>query len=243
MPIEYFVRRMRAGSIVIYVIVGSEVLGVPGLRTRLLAGSLDGETLIWLGPTDPQKVQEEFESIFGRKCMLDCDSFAGIDREEDAKQFYKTLFNQRGAFPVGDSLVPVQRLLPSYAKDFCDGYMEVRDTTGNTGHLSGSFCCDLSQSHSRRKRCGPWLPACRKSSVMASLTAHDAAKKVGVKDGYFFAPNEIDFAHGWPSVGLGPCGMYAECNDLSHGLKSASLNVRQDSTKSTTNDNYLVYGL
>ena len=58
----------------------------------------------------------------------------------------------------------------------------------------GSCICDLGQGLRKRARIRPWLPTSTKSSRFASLT------KGGRYVEHIFTPDELAFAHGWPSL-------------------------------------------
>ena len=58
---------------VISLVVGPSELGWPTSRDRVLSAGISLRTLVWVGPTDPQKVEREFNYFFQRSCLLSGD--------------------------------------------------------------------------------------------------------------------------------------------------------------------------
>lgn len=214
MPISAFAEKMEPHNQIIYLVFGPEVLGFPTARTRLMASGINRETMVWVGPVEPNEVREKFFSMFGTKCMLDCDSYAGIDSDAGAKQFEHLLFERHSVFPRAGGKLNAKCLLTQGQMGHLDGYSQINSVGEDNGWLASAFCCDISQQPSTRHICGPWMPSLQKTSEVISLSAV-VPPRSAISGAYFYSPNEVAFSQGWPTAALNGCKPYAHCPVLS----------------------------
>ena len=59
----------------LHVVFGALEMGIPIRRRRALMAGLIRRTMVWTGPEDPAVIQEEFESLFKRRCEFSGDAF------------------------------------------------------------------------------------------------------------------------------------------------------------------------
>ena len=79
---------------VVWIKVCSSHGGFPSRRTRSLTFSNVRDRLHWVGPTDPQEVQRDFDSFFSRQLMLDGDIYLQASVEE-VEEVYKKMLEKR----------------------------------------------------------------------------------------------------------------------------------------------------
>jgi hypothetical protein len=61
------------------------------------------------------------------------------------------------------------------------------------GAVSGTMVADISQDQQTYRRCGPWLPALARKSILINFRPDDVT-------GHVFTERELGFAMGWPSI-------------------------------------------
>jgi hypothetical protein len=73
-------------------------LGWPCHRKRYLSWAVKDSDLVWLGPTAPEDVREDFMRFFQRRCQLDSDVFAGLGDEGAGLDTLRRMASRRGKY-------------------------------------------------------------------------------------------------------------------------------------------------
>ena len=68
---------------VVHVVTGPSALGWPAARDRMLSCGLSLQELVWIGPKD-EDIQEDFDSLFSRRCELSGKIFLQATQEDIA---------------------------------------------------------------------------------------------------------------------------------------------------------------
>lgn len=172
----------------------------------MLGCAVNRDTQVWIGPTTPEAVLEDFLNIFGVACMMEADQFIKLDTQANRQKLLGELGAERGLFCSADKFedVDLQSLLCPSGKRHWNSYKALLQASGSArvGAMMGTFVADLSQNpEERRSRCGAWFPALTRSSLIASLTQNA-----------FFTNAELDFVMGFPSLPeqIPACSKYAE---------------------------------
>ena len=84
MPPEEFTDKMSTHTDCIPVVFSPHELGWPLRRMRLMCAAIDRAAFVWRGPdhTKPALLKEDFLKFFGKRCVADCNVFAGADTVE-----------------------------------------------------------------------------------------------------------------------------------------------------------------
>lgn len=198
-PVELFAEELTPSHHVISCDVCAEsCTGFPVVRRRQLCSAVRKETLVWVGPTTPAAVKEDFYNIFGVRVMLDPDAFVGIDDSISTRASLREISGRRCSYPVDDKKLLLSKLLSPHQKRHYDEYMQMLEKgTCARGFLSGSFTVDLTQ-HPKRASSGAFMPPLQTGSVMVNLTA--PASACSALGGHIYTANELAFSHGWPTI-------------------------------------------
>ena len=79
--------------------IGAEELGFPIMRRRTYGVGINQETLIWVGPRNPEDVAADVYRLFGRTVILDADMYCGLASDTSADEYLKHLAQLRGVLP------------------------------------------------------------------------------------------------------------------------------------------------
>jgi hypothetical protein len=189
MPPEVYVGPMRQRHRALWIKSGDNSLGIPLHRYRFFGAGANYEWLVWVGP-DGEDQTVPFLQFFERHCVLECDVFANIDTKaniEKTRQAYG-----RGRLFTDD--IPNKAVLSASAGAHLYDYMMLAAQGKKRGGMCGASAADVSQCAIKRNRSGPSLCSLRRSSQLVSLT------NVEGHANHFFTPNELSFAHGWPTL-------------------------------------------
>ncbi|CAK9091347.1 Uncharacterized protein SCF082_LOCUS43037 [Durusdinium trenchii] len=166
---------------VISLVVGPSELGWPTSRDRVLSAGISLRTLVWVGPTDPQKVEREFNYFFQRSCLLSGDVFfqedeAVVQEWVDQKLLEKSHF---GAKLSGERM---------WRKIFTPGQLQrlaaYRQLAPDHAGLDGTFICDLDHwPHSPGPDYGSFFPVLLRHGTIVNLNT----KKIAMPRDRFLA--------------------------------------------------------
>lgn len=153
---------------VTHVITGPTALGWPACRDRQLAAGLSLETLVWVGPQEPEEVQAHFNSIFERRCVLSGSVFFNTPEEDEQKWAIEVL-NKKGFYgplpPKGDKLF--RKLLTPGQFQRMEKYKGMQ---ADRAALDGTFICDLDHwPNSPGPQCGPYFPTLLRHGTIIDL--------------------------------------------------------------------------
>ena len=166
-------------------------MGLPIRRNRLYAVALRRASLVWVGLVE-QNVSNHVCSHLRRSVWLEGDVYVGLDEPGARVGMLKEMASLRGVYAQDPETLlacDVSRLLPVSLQPTLDEARSVYSSGRKTG-LAGAFVSDLSQS-ATRLRCGAWLPALARSSILYSHSKEQ-----------LFTPGQLEFAMGWPMLNV-----------------------------------------
>ena len=212
-PIEMFVARFAPQARILRLVADCSILGIPISRRRLFVTALSNRSLVWLGPSTDVAIHEDFMSFFARQVVVEGDFFAGLDSETEVQSVRRRMAARRGIY--GGPLDDLKSFLTTKGQQYLADYHEMSESRKG---MRGSFVCDIGQNPKKRARCSPWLPTATKSSKFVSLTKKDVFPE------HIFTPNEMAFAHGWPTIPTCSNMKYRQC--MPSHLLNLSINRR-----------------
>ena len=181
-PVTVYKARFHDGYIIIYAVVCPSFWGWLVRRRRLFCTAVSLMHCVWLGPLLPADVTGAFMSFFRKRVVSSGDLFVNVGGKEVQLQHRSEMGKLRGIYG-GSETAEVRDLLSPDAKRRFDKARPL--ATGE-----GACLVDISQNIEQRKRMGPWIGACTKSSQWMSLTADSAPT--------FVTASDIRAVHGWP---------------------------------------------
>lgn len=172
-------------------------------RRRSWRTALNQNTMVWVGPREPQKIMQHFLHYFRKTVEMSADAFL-VASEEEHDRHMADLAKLQGNFARdGKKLTPracmtkvtYQRLL-DYEKVYASRPM----------HGPADFVADLSQNLTVA-RCGSILPAATTSSTFYSISRRR-----------FFTTTDLQCSQGWPDP---QCDLYGGLLPFKRSSKSA----------------------
>lgn len=126
---------------VVHMVLGPSKLGWPTSRDRVLSAGLSHETMVWLGPTNPEDVKMEFESTFGKSCQLSGSVFLQEDVSVQDEWCHKRLEKRgfHGCCPDAGQKLYRKILTPGQLQRL-EQYQKLKDEHQG---MDGTFFCDL----------------------------------------------------------------------------------------------------
>ena len=125
---------------VVHAILGPALLGWPTSRNRVLSAGLSLQSLVWLGPTKPADIADDFAAVFERLTML---TGAVFFQEDDSVRndwcrgkLAKKHFH--GEIPSGHKLL--RKILTPGQQQRLEAYQNLQ---AEFQALDGTFICDL----------------------------------------------------------------------------------------------------
>ena len=67
-------------------------------RSRLLGFAVNRDTTVWIGPTTPEAVLQDYLCIFCKACMKEANQFVGLDTQANYQKLLGDLGAERGLF-------------------------------------------------------------------------------------------------------------------------------------------------
>lgn len=181
---------------IVRVVVGPECLGWPSRRPRSFCCGLALGRLRWVGPETDKEVQEEFDSIFKRKILLDGNVFR-LAGEDEVRKWYSQKLAARGTYrepaALSDIASLLEDILPPGARMRLEAYERVRQETlaagpGRPGEAA--FIADVEQWPHRASMCGPGFPCQLTHGTVVSMSGSPDGRRV-------FLGSEHLAAMGW----------------------------------------------
>jgi len=185
-------QKLRTSHRMIALVFGSEQLGWPVRRRRLLLFFLNDSKWVWCGP-EQASLPAEFERLFGRSIVMTADDCFG-DSALNHAEVKSALGRKRGRYFHEDqdpSKVDIRKLLNPSSVKIHGKYAKLYSEGARVGP-GGCFIADLEQDPDHRPRCGPVLMAQVRHGVIYSFSRDEV-----------FTPLELQAAHGWPSFAGG----------------------------------------
>ena len=87
---------LQDSHLVVHAVIGPRMLGWPTSRDRRLSCGLNLKSLVWLGPSSTQEIQQDFERFFRRRCCLTGDVFFQSDPDA-TRAWVKSVMQKTGA--------------------------------------------------------------------------------------------------------------------------------------------------
>jgi hypothetical protein len=190
-PIGDFTERVAPTKKVVFAIFGPPQIGAGQSRTRMQVAALDQDRTVWLGQDGD--CTTHFLHFFHSRVKMEGIEFAGNDTPENIR-----LTRQAYAVAKGVELtefMTTRDLLCASAQVHLDGYREIQKADRHRTGSLGGMIADVSQRPGHMKRCGAWLPALTCSSQLIAMFP-----SLREEDDHIFTPNELAFAHGFPSL-------------------------------------------
>ena len=157
---------------VVSVITGPSALGWPACRDRQLSAGLSLQTLVWVGPQDPKAIQEDFDALFSRSCLLNGNVFFRADDLETAT-YYTQKLQKRGFYGSlpgpGQGMKLLRRLLTPGQVQRLQQYQGLQKDFGD---LDGTYICDLDHwPNSPGPQAGPYFPTLLRHGTIIDINS------------------------------------------------------------------------
>ena len=195
-PLNLHLEKFAATHGTVALKLGPEDLGWPVCRRRLYVCSWSLQKMVWVGPTPPDQIMQDFTDLFCRKLVLDGDVFLSDSQQAHQKRLQELAATQcLHVQPDGDmhgTLNPRDVLSPSSQRHFdmyLDLYKRHCDMVAQDPHQLQGFIADLQQNPQQRSVARSLLPALTTSVLRYSFSA-----------GQYFTDKELYQAHGWPAL-------------------------------------------
>ena len=135
---------LQDSHLVVHAVIGPRMLGWPTSRDRRLSCGLNLKSLVWLGPSSTQEIQQDFERFFRRRCCLTGDVFFQSDPDA-TRAWVKSVMQKRAR-------ITRSAAIPASGQDMCQlvlspGQLQrlekYRGLWKECSSMSGSFIADL----------------------------------------------------------------------------------------------------
>ena len=177
-------------------------LGFPCRRRRSWRNAVNQDRMLWLGPREPARIQEHFNSFFRKSVEMDVDSLL-ISSDSTRRSYVQALARTRGHFFRDGEPVELKATMTELSwkrfQQFKIAYQGYKvKVLSRSPAAPAAFVGDFSQNIHARKRVGSVLPSITTSTTMYSFSQDK-----------LFTPEEILFSQGFPA---------AACQDFGHLL-------------------------
>ena len=169
---------LQETHLVLHVVAGPRLIGWPTSRDRILSVGLNRHTLVWTGPP-PEKVQEHFESLWGRSPQVNGDVFFQEGPDVQLQFLHEAM--RKGGYehdPFAHSLQATDRRILQYALapgqlQRLEKYQELQD---EFSAIDGTFIVDLDHwPHSPGPGYGPMFPVLLRHGTVVNLATWQMA--------------------------------------------------------------------
>ena len=186
----------------VYATTGPRLHGWPAARERKLSAGLSLRELVWVGPSSPEAIQEEFDCLFGRRCEVSGKVFFQA-REEDVRQMIDKVMRKRmrvsHEVPLTGPRMWAQVLTPAQMSRVRE-YEGLRDDRSG---LDGCFIADVDHwPNSPGPACGAHFPTLlRHGTILEFSTGRIAMPQDRwLSLGFNVRPDLCPGHHVWPAA-------------------------------------------